>query len=121
MILSVLPAAVAAENTEEFGISVGPGLSAVVDRHNVIFGADNAQWLVLDADQTTTGEAGINNISPSDLGEDITISVVGLSVTYSPFIYMHRMYYKEGSKRVLRDMMQAMYDYHLYAVAYLAE
>ena len=61
----------------------------------------------------------LSDIAPNKLCDEITVSVDGLSVTYSPFYYIHRMYYNNGNKRVLRDMMQAMYDYYLYAVAYL--
>ena len=61
----------------------------------------------------------LSDIAPNKLCDEITVSVDGLSVTYSPFYYIHRMYYNNGNKRVLRDMMQSLYDYYLYAVAYL--
>lgn len=61
----------------------------------------------------------IDNIAPNELCDEITVTVDGLSVTYSPFYYIHRMYYKDTSNRVMREMMQAMYDYYLSAVAYV--
>lgn len=61
----------------------------------------------------------INDIAPNKLCDEITITVDGFSVTYSPFYYIHRMYYKETSSDVLRNLMSAMYGYYHYAVAYL--
>lgn len=61
----------------------------------------------------------VSNITPDALCDDMIVSVDGLQVTYSPFRYMHRMYYKDTANRVLRDLMQAMYDYYQYAVAYV--
>lgn len=61
----------------------------------------------------------ITDIAPNDLLDEIKISVDGYSVTYSPFYYIHRMYYKSSSSAVLRNLMNAMYNYYCYAVAYL--
>lgn len=63
----------------------------------------------------------VDDIAPNHLCNLITISVDGLSVSYSPFYYMHRMYYKTTSADTLRNLMAAMYDYYCYAVAYLGE
>ena len=60
----------------------------------------------------------INDIAPNRLCDPITVTVDGLSVTYSPFYYIHRMYYRDSSTRVMREMMQAMYDYYHYASIY---
>ncbi len=60
------------------------------------------------------------NIPPHNLCDDITISVDGLSVTYSPFYYMHRQYYKSSANASLRELMLAMYSYYHYAAAYLS-
>ncbi len=61
----------------------------------------------------------ISDIAPQLLCDEITVSVDGLEVTYSPFHYMHRMYYRASSTRVMCDMMQAMYNYYHYAAAYM--
>lgn len=61
----------------------------------------------------------ITDIAPNKLCNDITISVDGFSVTYSPFDYMHRMFYKTSSSTVMREMMSAMYNYYYYAAEYL--
>ena len=61
----------------------------------------------------------IMNIAPNKLCNEITITVDGLSVTYSPFYYIHRMYYKTGSTIQMREMMAAMYTYYHYALVYL--
>lgn len=61
----------------------------------------------------------ITDIAPNKLCNDITISVDGFSVTYSPFDYMHRMFYKTSSSTVMREMMSAMYNYYYYAAVYL--
>lgn len=61
----------------------------------------------------------ITDIAPNDLLDEIKISVDNYSVTYSPFYYIHRMYYKSSSSAALRNLMNAMYNYYWYAVAYL--
>ncbi len=61
----------------------------------------------------------VNDIAPNRLCDLITISVDGLSVSYSPFYYMHRMYYRSSTADTLRDLVAAMYDYYCYAVVYL--
>lgn len=61
----------------------------------------------------------VSDIAPNRLCDEVTISVDGLTVTYSPFYYIHRMYYKATSTDVTRDLMSAMYSYYCYAVAYL--
>lgn len=79
---------------------------------------------VIDSDMTVTKVSDkyfveIVDIAPNKLCDEITVSVDGFSVTYSPFYYMHRTYYRATSSDVLRDMMGAMYNYYYYAVAYL--
>lgn len=61
----------------------------------------------------------ISDIAPNNLCNEITVTVDGLSVTYSPFYYMHRQYYRSTSTAALRNMMLAMYNYYYYADAYL--
>ena len=61
----------------------------------------------------------VSDIAPNALCDLITISVDGFSVSYSPFYYMHRMYYRNTSSDVLRELVAAMYNYYCYAVAYL--
>ncbi len=62
----------------------------------------------------------ISDISPQELCNDITVSVDGLSVTYSPFCYIHRMFYNQSNDASLRELMQAMYNYYHYANQYLS-
>ncbi len=62
----------------------------------------------------------IGDIAPHMLCDEITVTVDGLSVTYSPFYYIHRMYYRETSEATLRDLVLAMYNYYYYANAYIA-
>lgn len=63
--------------------------------------------------------AGFN---PQNLSEDVTIIVNDgtgeLSVTYSPMDYITRMYYNGSAPVELKNLVQAMYGYHLAAVAY---
>lgn len=79
---------------------------------------------VIDDDMKVTKVADkyfveIVDIAPNKLCDEITVSVDGFSVTYSAFHYIHRMYYRETSSDVLRDLVKAMYNYYYYAVAYL--
>lgn len=60
-----------------------------------------------------------SNIAPHQLCDEITVYVDGLSVTYSPFYYIHRTYYRDTTKASLRDLVYAMYNYYYYANAYL--
>ena len=62
----------------------------------------------------------ICDIAPHQLCDEITVSVDGLNVTYSPFYYIHRVFYRDTTKASLRDLMYAMYNYYCYANAYLA-
>ena len=61
----------------------------------------------------------ITDIAPNHLCDEITVSVDGLQVTYSPFYYIHRKYYNNTSSEALRNLMSSMYAYYTYAVAYL--
>ena len=61
--------------------------------------------------------AGIN---PQNLADEVALSVNdgALSVSYSPLNYITRMYNKADSSAELKALVQAMYGYHLEAVAY---
>ena len=59
------------------------------------------------------------NIPPNQLCDEITITVDGLEVTYSPFYYIHRMYYKSSSTDAMKALMLSMYNYYFYADSYL--
>ncbi len=63
----------------------------------------------------------IMNIPPQNLCDDITITVDGLSVTYSPFYYVHRQYYRSTTSAELRELMAAMYTYYCYADGYVTD
>ena len=57
--------------------------------------------------------AGIN---PQDLDEMITVNVSdALTVSYSPMCYITRMYNSQSSSQELKDLLQALYGYHLAA------
>ncbi len=92
---------------------------------DVTFAASsNGEVIDSDMNVTKVGDkyfVEIVDIAPNKLCDEITISADGFSVTYSPFYYIHRMYYRETSSDTLRDMMKAMYNYYYYAVAYLGE
>lgn len=80
---------------------------------------------VLDSDMKVYKASGmyyveVSNIAPNDLCDLITISVDGFTVTYSPFYYMHRMYYRNTSSEELRNLVATMYNYYYYAVEYLS-
>ena len=62
----------------------------------------------------------IPGINPQDLARDITLTVSdgtgSMTVNYNPMHYIVRMYAKGAD--TLKDLLQAMYTYHLEAVAY---
>ena len=66
----------------------------------------------------------VADINPQDLDDTLNVVVTdgesSLAVQYSPLIYISRMYHKSGSDAANKTMVQAMYNYHLAAKAYLA-
>ena len=60
----------------------------------------------------------ISNILPQNLDEQITVTVDGLTVAYSPMNYIVRMNQKDDAK--LQNLMKALYNYHLAAKEYVA-
>ena len=66
----------------------------------------------------------VAEINPQDLDDTLNVVVTdgtnSLAVQYSPLIYISRMYHKSGSNAANKAMVQAMYNYHLAAKAYLA-
>lgn len=66
----------------------------------------------------------VADINPQDLDDTLNVVVTdgesSLAVQYSPLIYISRMYHKSGSDAANKAMVQAMYNYHLAAKAYLA-
>ncbi len=59
----------------------------------------------------------VGNINPQDLDKAVTVTVNdALSVSYSPLNYIVRMYAKGGTN--LKNLLQAMYCYHLEAKYY---
>ena len=62
----------------------------------------------------------IDGINPQNYADNITLSVNdgALSVTYSPLAYITRKYNHAESANALKALMQAMYGYHLEAIAY---
>lgn len=66
----------------------------------------------------------ILGINPQDYSNDITVTVTSgsesASWTYSPMHYITRMYHKSSSTAE-KNMMQALYNYHIAALNYLGE
>lgn len=61
------------------------------------------------------------DINPQDYDKPITLTVNGsLSITYSPMNYISRKYENSDSAE-LKDLLNAMYQYHVTAVDYLAD
>ena len=62
----------------------------------------------------------IGDINPQNLADDITLNVNdgALSVTYSPLNYIVRKYNNADSSEALKNLVQAMYGYHLEAKYY---
>jgi len=68
----------------------------------------------------------VNSINPAELSNDITVLVTvadsdeSLSVTYNAISYMARKFYHDTTAQTLKDLVQAMYDYHMTAKAMVA-
>ena len=61
----------------------------------------------------------IGDINPQDLGNEITVTVNdALSVSYNPLTYIVRKYNSDSSSATLKNLVQAMYGYHLEALEY---
>ncbi len=63
----------------------------------------------------------IGDINPQDLSEEFTVYVNGgdLMATYSPLNYIVRKYNSSSSSAELIALVQALYGYHLEAIAYV--
>lgn len=63
----------------------------------------------------------IPEINPQDLDNDVTLKVsdgtTELYITYAPVDYIIRMYNKTDATQATKDLLQAMYGYHLAAKA----
>jgi hypothetical protein len=63
------------------------------------------------------------DINPQELADVLNMVVSddtnNLSVSYSPVIYISRMYHKAGSSEQLKAVVKALYGYHLAAKAYI--
>ncbi len=66
----------------------------------------------------------VSAINPQDYGKEITLTVSSsdeaMTVTYSPLAYISRMYHKTANAD-LKNLLGALYGYHLTAEEYLAE
>ena len=61
----------------------------------------------------------VGNINPQNLDKEITVTVDDtLAVSYSPLNYIVRKYNDAASSETLKNMVQAMYGYHLEAKYY---
>ena len=61
----------------------------------------------------------VGNINPQNLDEQITVTVDDtLAVSYSPLNYIVRKYNDAASSETLKNLVQAMYGYHLEAKYY---
>lgn len=66
----------------------------------------------------------VDGLCPDDLAEDVTLVVSNgsnsMSVSYSPMVYMERMFHKDSTAADLKTFIKALYNYHLAALAYTA-
>lgn len=66
----------------------------------------------------------VPDINPQDYAQEVTLTVTDgedtLSVTYSPMLYISRMYSKTENE-ALKNLVAVMYQYHDTAVAYVAD
>ena len=65
----------------------------------------------------------VADINPQDLNKNVELTVsdgtdAKLTVGYSPMMYIKRMFHKDSTTAALKNLLQAMYDYHLAAVAF---
>ena len=66
----------------------------------------------------------ISSISPADLDGDFSVQVIKadsedtITVSYNAVSYMARKFYNKGTDQTLKDLVQAMYNYHIAAKAY---
>jgi hypothetical protein len=63
----------------------------------------------------------VTDIAPNELKKDIMVTADGVSVTYSAYHYITRMYHNSDvirSPKELKDMLRAMYNYYYYANVY---
>jgi len=61
----------------------------------------------------------VGNINPQDLGSEITVTVNdALTVSYNPLTYIVRKYNSNTSPTALKNLVQALYGYHLEALEY---
>ena len=67
----------------------------------------------------------VPDICPQDYATQIRVTVTNAqghsaTVSYGPMNYIVRMYYKEGATMEMQNLLQALYNYHLAAEAYIA-
>ena len=66
----------------------------------------------------------VPDICPQNYAAQITVTVTNAeghsaTVSYGPMSYIVRMYYKEGATTEMKNLLQALYNYHLAAKAYI--
>ena len=87
------------------------------DVANYTFKVGGEAWEVKNSEDLYYVEIG--DINPQDLGNEITVTVNdALSVSYNPLTYIVRKYNSDSSSAALKDLVQAMYGYHLEALEY---
>ncbi len=88
-------------------------------------GVENYTFSVKDTtcDVQTKGEqyyVQIDGFNPQDYSKDVTLTVSdgasSQSITYSPMRYITRMYNKASTSETLKNLLAAMYGYHIAAV-----
>ena len=62
----------------------------------------------------------VADINPQDYDKAVTVTVNGLTVSYSPMNYIVRMYNKADAAANVKALVQALYGYYLAAAAYVA-
>lgn len=64
----------------------------------------------------------LSGICPQDLDKILYLWIIDddgqMMIGYSPMHYIARMYHNEKSSETLKNLLQALYDYHLAAIAY---
>ena len=61
----------------------------------------------------------VGNINPQDLGSEMTVTVNdALTVSYNPLTYIVRKYNSDSTSAALKNLVQALYGYHLEALEY---
>ena len=106
----------------ESKIAVRYYFSASNDIDGYVFTANNVSYSAKEKDGLYYVE--IPGINPQAMDEVIVLSVGNaenetMSVSYSPVYYISRMYNRASTSDALKNLLSAMYEYHITALAYV--